>query len=116
MRLLAYFLVAVGIFFLTIAARDEHQGVTSASSPRGAGQPTIIAKAENPKQFRNLMIYEWLRGPIFICGALVILGICRRADRLDPFSPDFAGNAALDDFQRQLTAEQEKQRRPLRFW
>lgn len=121
-RLLAYFLLPVGIFFLAIAARDEHRGVTSARPPYGsgglpiAGRPIIIAKQDDPKQFRNLMFYEWLRGPVFIGGALIILGICRRADRVDPFSADFAGNAALDDLQRELTAEQEKHRRPWRFW
>jgi hypothetical protein len=59
------------------------------------------------------MTYQWLRGPVFVCGGLVILGICRRAERLDPFSRTFVGSASLDELERTLKEEEEKRHRPL---
>ena len=33
------------------------------------------------------MAYQWFRGPLLIAAGLLILGFCRRADRLDPLAP-----------------------------
>jgi hypothetical protein len=53
-------------------------------------------------------------GPLVLCAGSIILGICRHADRIDPFSPKFAGNAALDELNEALTKEEEARHRPLR--
>ena len=59
------------------------------------------------------MTYQWYRGPLFIFGGFIILGLCRRADRTDPFSPDFAGSDALDNLNRALTEEEKRRQRPI---
>ncbi len=109
MRALAYILIASGLFCLADAAYDEYRGVADALSPGRACQRHVIARADDPKQFRNLMAYQWLRGPIVLFGGFIILGLCLRADRLDPFSPNFAGSDALDALNHTL-AEEEKRR------
>jgi hypothetical protein len=60
------------------------------------------------------MNYQWFGAGLFLCAGFAILGIRRRLDRCDPFSPDFAGNRALDECERVLDAELEKKHRPLR--
>jgi hypothetical protein len=55
------------------------------------------------------MTYKWIRGSLFLIGWTALFGIRRRMDKLDPFSPNFAGNAELDELGRVLDKE-EKQR------
>jgi hypothetical protein len=38
------------------------------------------------------MAYQWTRGSLPLLAGFIILGICRRTDRFDPFSPDLAGS------------------------
>ena len=114
MRIVAYILILVGLMCLVDAARDEHRGIASARSPSRSARLHIVSRAEDPEQFRGLMAYQWVRGPLALLGGLIILGICRRADRLDPFSPDFAGSDALDELNRALTEEEQKRHRPIK--
>jgi hypothetical protein len=113
MRPLAYGLILFGLVLLCAAARDEHRGVAEAGSPSryGAVHMNIISKRIDPKNFRNLMEYEWGRGAVFLCGGLILLNFIRRMDRLDPFSPNFEGNSALDELNRTLTEEEERRKR-----
>ena len=113
MRALSYLLILFGLLSLFDAAYDEYRGVADALPPGRSITRYVIARAEDPKQFRNLMAYQWLRGPILLLGGIFILNICRRADRLDPFSPNFAGSDALDDLNRTLTEEEKRHHRPL---
>ena len=119
-RILAYGLILLGIFLLGDAAYDEHRGIAEAASPDGlltgvsTSAPNVVKRDENPQSFRNLMLYQWLRSPLALCAGLIILGLCRRADRVDPFSPDFAGNDALDELNRTLTDEEQKRHRPIK--
>jgi len=55
-----------------------------------------------------LMTYEWVRGILVLAGGWIILGFYRRADRLDPFPPNFAGQADLDELDKVMTEEQKK--------
>ena len=113
MRSVAYIMIALGIYLLGDAAYDERRGIAEARSPSRNSRPNVVKRAEDPEEFRNLMQYQWLRAPLILCAGFIILGICRRADRLDPFAPDFAGNSALDELDQTLTEQQEKRRRPL---
>lgn len=119
-RLVAYVLILIGTVLLGDAAYDEQRGIAEAASPDPTGTssmahvPNVVRRDEDPKGFRNLMLYQWLRAPLFLLGGLFILCLCRRADSLDPFSADFAGNQALDELNRTLTKEQAKQHRPLK--
>ena len=101
-RAFSYFLILMGCVFLADAAFEQHSGVADAVAPRGARR-YIIARDKDPAQFRSLMAYQWFRGSMTLMAGLIILGICRRADRLDPLSPDFAGSDALDELDKAVT-------------
>ena len=107
MRYIPHIMIFVGICLLGHAAYDEHRGVV-------VSRFRLVQRTEDPQRFRSLMLSEWLRASIFVCAGFVILGIYRRADRLDPFSPDFTSNSALDELDQTLTDEQRKQRKPIR--
>lgn len=109
-RAFSYLLILMGCVFLADAAYDQNTGVADAVAPRGARR-YIIAREKDPAQFRSLMAYQWFRGSMTLMGGLIILGICRRADRLDPLSPDFAGSNALDELHQTLT-DAEKRKLP----
>ena len=49
----------------------------------------VIAQRDDPEGFRNLMSYRWSRGAVMFLGGLFVLGIARRADQSDPFSPEW---------------------------
>jgi len=56
------------------------------------------------------MSYQWFRGALLIVSGFSILGICKRADRLDPSSPDFAGSDAINALDGTLTEEEQKRK------
>lgn len=119
-RIFAYFSIFLGVLLLGDAAYDEHRGVAEAASPAGVltgvslGTLNTARRDESLQTFRNLMLYQWMRGPLALIAGFTILGLCRRADKADPFSPTFIGDAALDELNRTLTNEQERRRRPIR--
>jgi len=113
MRALAYILILIGLIYVADAAYDENRGIAEAVTPGRGSHREFVARDENPEKFRNLMTFQWYRGPIFAFGGFIILGICRRADRHDPFSPDFAGSKALDDLNSALDEEEKRRHRPL---
>jgi len=57
------------------------------------------------------MTYQWIRA--FLPGLLgfFLLHLIRRANRLDPLSPDFKGKAALDELSDLLDEKEEEKRR-----
>jgi hypothetical protein len=112
MKALPWGFIILGVYLLIQAAGDESKGVTTIHSPRAAGPSQIVERSENPQMFRNAMVYQWLRASLFVGAGLVIRGICRRADRTDPFSPHFAGSQALDELNKKLTQEEEHRREP----
>ncbi len=114
MRVIAYILILLGLILIGDAAYDEHRGIASATSPTRSAQYNIVARSKDPEQFRNLMTYQWVRGALLLLGGLIVIGICQRADRIDPFSPHFAGSDALDDLNRTLTEEERKRNHPIK--
>ena len=107
--------IALSFYLFAAAAHDEQRGMASVVLPAGRGDPVIEIRTEHPEQFHNLMVYQWVRASLVLFGALVIRGMCRRADRTDPFSPDFAGKESLDECERKLDAELKKYHSPLRW-
>jgi hypothetical protein len=91
MRWFAYLFIFLGLVFVADAIYDELRGVAEAVFPGRVAAQQVVVRAENPKQFRNLMTYQWGRGLIGGVAGCLILAICRGSDRLDPFSADFAG-------------------------
>jgi len=108
--------LVMGVVMLGLAARDEGRGVATVTGPTRMGflNPNRATRAEDPKRFRELMTYEWVAASIYTLAGLVMLGICRRIDRLDPLDPEFRGTDALDDLDRTLDKEERQRRRPIK--
>lgn len=59
---------------------------------------TIVADRQTkPEEYQRLMNYQWARAGISGLAGLILLYLARRKERLDPFSPSFQGNAAVDE-------------------
>lgn len=94
MRFIAYAFILAGLIYLADATYDQYRGIASVSS---RSQVYVASRADKPMEFRSLMGYQWTRGSLALLAGLIILDICRRADRLDPFSPDLPHSDPLDD-------------------
>lgn len=97
MRFVSYALILVGLIYLADAAYDQYRGIAIVSSRSGAVQVYAASRAEKPAEFHNLMAYQWTRGTLVLLAGLIIHGICRREDHLDPFSPDLQHCKEDDD-------------------
>jgi len=106
-RVTRAFLFILAVFLLASTTYDEHRGITV--PPDRFAVLGEVRKDDDPKQFRSIMTYKWIRGSLFLIAWSALVGIRRRMDKLDPFSPNFAGNAELDELGRDLDKE-EKQR------
>lgn len=113
-RPLAYLFLLFGGFAGLDAARDELRGVAIATAPTRSFALETAVKADQPELFRGLMTYQWGRACAGVAAGLLILALARRADRLDPFSPNFAGSKELDELHHDLSEKQEQSRRPFR--
>jgi hypothetical protein len=114
MHWLAYLLIVVGAGLMWDAARDEQRGIATVLAPARMKAQATAAKVDNPERFRELMTYQWVFALFPVGVGAFLLGMIRRADRLDPFSRNFVGLKSLEDLQRTLAEEGEKRRRPLR--
>ena len=109
MKWLAYFLMTLGVINFVLAARDESRGWTIVTNPsRTASLPQMVRRSVNPKIFRGAMQYKWARATIYLLAGLAIRAIVRRADSLDPFSPNFIGSKSIDELGEELQKEEEK--------
>lgn len=112
MNWIARLFVLMGVIMLGLAARDEHRGVAIVRLKGSYPYGERATRAENPKRFRELMSWEWGAATICLLSGLVILGIYRRIDQLDPLDPEFRGTDALNDLDRTLNKETRQRRRP----
>lgn len=112
MKPLAFLLILSGLVLLGLSAYDEHREIASAIPPGRDAIRITIKKADDPKQFRNLMTYEWIRGFLTVGAGAILMSFCNRADKLDPFSPDFEGDKELDELKDEIDREERKQKRP----
>jgi hypothetical protein len=101
-------MILLGIILLALAAYDQYTGTASATGFGPGGATQFAKKAEQPDTFQRIVAYEWLRGSLIVCAGLFILWRCDAADRSDPFSPKFRGNAELDELGRKLDEEKRK--------
>jgi hypothetical protein len=97
MRFVAYVLILVGLIYLADAAYDQYRGIASAHPPSRSVGLHVASRAEKPKEFHNLMAYQWTRGSLTLFAGIIIFEICRHSDRHDPLSPDFARSDSIDD-------------------
>ena len=114
-RVVGYLLVGFSFFLWAHAAYDEDRGIAAPPYVPTKYTRPVETRDKHPALFRALMNYEWTCPVLFFLAGSLILGIVRRADRTDPFSPSFAGDAALDECERTLDDELEKKHRPLRW-
>lgn len=98
MRATGFILIVLALGLFADAAYDAHREL--ASTWTKSGKDDTVARAEDPAQYRNVMIYQWLRSSLCAIAGLVIIRICRRAERFDITSPDFAGDASVDEGDR----------------
>ncbi len=112
--------MAIGFLTLAWNGYDEFQGSTSvpatysgrysfASSDSSQG---IVIKKVDPEAFRNAMIYHWVRSSMLAIGGIILFRIDKSQERLDPLSPDFGGNKALDELEDEMNKEEEQHRHP----
>jgi hypothetical protein len=109
LRTVGRLMVLSGFLLLILAIRDEQREVASVTPPAGNnGVRYVIKRSDDPKQFQSLVDYEWFRCGLLFTAGSILLHFCNGADRLDPFSPDFAGKAEIDELERILDEEQRK--------
>jgi hypothetical protein len=111
-HLLGYSFIVASLYLFGHAAYDEHRGV--AAPPYTPGGHAVEYRDRHPADFRHLMNYEWTCPAfVFLAGALIVK-LFKSANRSDPFSPDFAGNSAFDECERQLDEDPRNIRKPPR--
>ncbi|HZJ14439.1 MAG TPA: hypothetical protein VFD27_05280 [Chthoniobacteraceae bacterium] len=117
-RVLAYLFISFSVYLLVHAAYDEDRGIADPPYVPVNGYTFYDRPVEHrdthPEMFRALMNYEWACPIAVLAAGLIILGVVRRADRRDPFSPSFSGTSALADCERTLDSELRKKHSPLR--
>jgi len=86
-RTLAFLIVGFSFYFFGHAAYDEYRGIAAPPYVPARYSRPVEHRATNSAMFRALMHYEWMCPIVFLLGGLIILGIVRRADHCDPFSP-----------------------------
>ncbi len=83
MKLAAGFLVVLGIAFAGDAVVDQYSGHARAISP---GRRARIVQAErdrDPREFRSIMTYQWIRTFAVLAGGAFLLAHVRRSERTD---------------------------------
>jgi hypothetical protein len=120
MRILSYILMAVGILLLASAGYDECRGITHEPSKYG-GRYSIVAsgwsheiirKKTNPDNFHNAMVCHWVQASILLFAGFILFQIVKGQERVDPLSPDYAGNKALDEWSDAMKKEEERRKHP----
>jgi hypothetical protein len=113
MRSVACLLILLAIYNFRKGVYDQERGVATFQRGRGL-EVQVIAKADDPEGFRNLISHRWTRGTVMLLGGLMVLGIARRSDASDPFSPDFGKGSEPETQDPVLEAELRRRRGGLR--
>jgi hypothetical protein len=112
-RVVAWLLLAIGVLKILVAWEAEQKGLVYTRGGRRS-LPKLVKRVDNPDEFRNLMTARCLEAMFWVAGGMTIRGFVRRQERLDPMSPSFQGQKALDDLGKWLDNENDKHHRPLR--
>jgi hypothetical protein len=106
----AWVAIPVALILACLIVRDEIVGETQIPKGRRNFDRTTVRvyKSESPERFREIITSRWYMVCACLGGGVLMLVIARRADRLDPFSPHFAGNQALDDLGDTLRKKEEE--------
>lgn len=77
------------------ALRAEISGEVS-YRPHHLSLIQICSRNEDPKHFRDILFYRWIQAVVPAMAGWIILGIVRRQNSVDPFSPDIGASLATD--------------------
>lgn len=113
MRRVAYLLFFFSLYNFGKGIYDQSRGVATLRVTRRSIEQ-VVSKEEDQVGFQNLISNRWARGAIFFLGGIFVLGLARRIDASDPFSPDLGGNAKQDPVDPVLEDELRKRRTGLR--
>jgi hypothetical protein len=108
MKTLGILLFCLAALGLVDAIREEISGTVRILAPGRYTRVREVKKVENPRDYRNLMTYQWVRFGTFVGAGLFCFHIIKRSEETDPFSPNFKGKEALDDLSTYLDQEKEK--------
>ena len=97
MKYLAYGLIILTLVLAVQAVEQQITGRAEVSSPGRRFRINVADRDTKPEEYKNLMIYQWIRAALPGCAGFFLLYLIRRSDRLDPFSPHFQGSKAIDD-------------------
>jgi hypothetical protein len=113
MRLLSYILMAFGVFMLASAGYDEIRGSTREPSSKYNGYThNIITRENNSETFHNAMKYHWFYASMLIIAGVIAYLVDKGQEKSDPFSSEYAGNKALDDWGDKMKEEEARRKRP----
>lgn len=102
MKFFAYGLIVLTLV-LTIQAVDQQiSGRARLALFQESPHQMRADRATHPEEFKNLMIYQWIRAVMPGSAGFFLLYLIRRNDRLDPLSPRFQGEKAIDDLSVEL--------------
>ena len=110
MRIFSSLVLLVSVLMFASAGYDEHRGMTHIRV--GRSLPEIVTKTTNPEQFHNAMTYHWSYAIIVLIAGIIAYMVESGLEKSDPFSPDFAGNKALDDWSDAMKEEEEQRKHP----
>ena len=91
-----------GVYGVADAVYDQQRGIAEAITPVRGGGVEIAIESQDPVAFRNLIAYQWVRAAGELVVGFAILAALKRQNRLDPFSPDFAGAKEIDELEQTL--------------
>lgn len=111
-RVVYYLSIALGALLLLGAGRAEYTGATSTKGGSRHGPSFEVSRQSNPDLFRRETSRQWIQGAMWLGAGLIIRGIHRWANRIDPFSADYAGTESLDNLEQTLDKQLEDRNRP----
>jgi hypothetical protein len=92
------------------AGYDEYRGITNIRAGRGPSE--VVTKRNNLEQFHNAMTYHWAYALVILIAGIITYAFEAGLEKSDPFSPDFSGNKALDDWSDDMKKEEERRKHP----
>ncbi len=110
MRIFSCLMLLASALMFASAGYDEYRGVTRIQA--GRSLPEVITKTGNPEQFHNAMTYHWAYAFVVLIAGIITYMIGAGIEKSDPFSQDFAGNKALDDWSDAMKKEEERRKHP----
>jgi len=102
MKFFAYGLIALTLVLIKQAVEQQISGHARLALFKQSPRQMTADRATDPEEFKNLMTYQWIRAVMPGSAGFFLLYLIRRNDRLNPLSPRFQGEKAIDDLSVEL--------------